>query len=427
MFANRIGWRETFLTQVLIVIIISALPICAQLVPVDLNDWVQEGLPGNGNWQVAADGSSVLQTINGAPTFFVGPDTLINTLIQGSLEVETTGDNDFIGFVFGYQRPDSAESFFDFYLLDWKQGTQTFSTWTAEEGYTLSRVQGEVTGSLASGNVPYWNHSDSAFTVIDTRYGDDQGWLDNTEYEFQLLYESNRIQITIDTTVIFDTTGTFPAGRFGFYNYSQSTVRYRGFSRNQFPVAVNDTAMTLQDSSVVIDVLSNDFDPEGQPITIDSVSGGSNGFAVIDSAGQTIEYFPDSLFAGIDTLNYYISDSLGGTASAMVLITVNIPVGVSAADVPITDFNLAQNYPNPFNPTTRIRYTLGQAANVQLTVFSQLGQHVQTLINGRMMAGPHSVDWDGRDAKGFSVASGIYFYRLKVGNRFMTRKMTLLR
>src|SRR5690554_3436137 len=78
----------------------SAVPV-----PIDLNTWTEEGAPSNGNWVVSGDGSSVNQTINGDPTFFVSPNNFLNTAFDGSFSVNTTGDDDFIGFVFGYQSP----------------------------------------------------------------------------------------------------------------------------------------------------------------------------------------------------------------------------------------------------------------------------------------------------------------------------------
>ncbi len=74
-------------------------------VPVDLSTWTVEG-PDLGNWSVSDDGTSVLQTVNQlGPTFFVSPGALFDQSINGSFGVETTSDNDYIGFVFGYQGP----------------------------------------------------------------------------------------------------------------------------------------------------------------------------------------------------------------------------------------------------------------------------------------------------------------------------------
>jgi glucose/arabinose dehydrogenase len=91
-------------------------------------------------------------------------------------------------------------------------------------------------------------------------------------------------------------------------------------------------------------------------------------------------------------------------------------------------YTLAQNYPNPFNPGTTIEYVLENAAEVELSIFNLRGQRIQTLVNARQESGPHSVTWEGRDTAGVLQASGIYFYRLKLGDRFaQTRRMVFLR
>lgn len=90
-------------------------------------------------------------------------------------------------------------------------------------------------------------------------------------------------------------------------------------------------------------------------------------------------------------------------------------------------FALHTNYPNPFNPTTTIKYSLPEACNVTIVVYNITGQTVKTLVNGFESAGEHSVIWDGRDASGQSVASGIYLYRISAGRFTDTKKMQLLK
>jgi hypothetical protein len=82
-----------------------------------------------------------------------------------------------------------------------------------------------------------------------------------------------------------------------------------------------------------------------------------------------------------------------------------------------------ENYPNPFNPSTTIRYTLPEAANVRLTIYNVLGQEVRTLVNAAQSRGVHSVQWDGRDASGRQAATGVYIYRLEAGQFVATRNM----
>lgn len=110
----------------------------------------------------------------------------------------------------------------------------------------------------------------------------------------------------------------------------------------------------------------------------------------------------------------------------------NIPVeGVGGTAVP-SMFELYQNRPNPFNPFTTIDFYIdgsdgGGTDQVVLEVFNILGQRIRTLIDEALPPGLHSVVWDGTDDGGDRAASGIYLYRLKIGDESATRKMMLLK
>jgi len=93
-------------------------------------------------------------------------------------------------------------------------------------------------------------------------------------------------------------------------------------------------------------------------------------------------------------------------------------------------FELAQNYPNPFNSNTTIRYSVKAPYPVQvsLEVFNVFGQEVRNLVNKVQRTGSYFVTWDGCNSRGQEVASGIYIYRLTVGDGSTSeRKMVLLR
>lgn len=89
-------------------------------------------------------------------------------------------------------------------------------------------------------------------------------------------------------------------------------------------------------------------------------------------------------------------------------------------------FRLEQNQPNPFNPQTTIRYALSMAAHTALEVFDAAGRRVTTLLDEQRPAGVGEVTWDARDGRGERVASGLYFYRLRAGDREVTRKMLVV-
>jgi hypothetical protein len=88
---------------------------------------------------------------------------------------------------------------------------------------------------------------------------------------------------------------------------------------------------------------------------------------------------------------------------------------------------LLQNHPNPFNPSTSIRFELHHDANVTLSVYDAAGAYVTTLAAGPYAHGTHDVTWNGTDAKGTRVGSGVYFYRLDAPGQTLTRKMVLLK
>ena len=93
---------------------------------------------------------------------------------------------------------------------------------------------------------------------------------------------------------------------------------------------------------------------------------------------------------------------------------------------------LLSNYPNPFNPETWIPYHLADAADVQITIYDTKGTLVRELDLGYQPAGYYAdrskaAYWDGRNANGESVASGIYFYQLRAGDYSATRRMVILK
>ena len=90
-------------------------------------------------------------------------------------------------------------------------------------------------------------------------------------------------------------------------------------------------------------------------------------------------------------------------------------------------FKLYRNYPNPFNPTTTISYQLPEDSEVELKIYNIKGQKIKNLVNELLPAGAHSIIWNGRDSNGNRVGSGIYFYKLKVGDFQKVRKMMLVK
>ncbi len=85
-------------------------------------------------------------------------------------------------------------------------------------------------------------------------------------------------------------------------------------------------------------------------------------------------------------------------------------------------FSLSQNYPNPFNAQTTIQYSLPIQSDVSIDIYDILGRKIETLAEGMKPAGNHQAIWDAGDQ-----ASGMYFYRIKAGNKIETKKMMLMK
>ncbi|MBD3233614.1 MAG: T9SS type A sorting domain-containing protein [candidate division Zixibacteria bacterium] len=83
---------------------------------------------------------------------------------------------------------------------------------------------------------------------------------------------------------------------------------------------------------------------------------------------------------------------------------------------------LSEAYPNPFNAQTNIEFTLPASEKVSLEVYNIMGQKVENLINGQMDSGRHSIRWDAA-----SYSSGVYFYKLTVGDQVFSRKVNLIK
>ncbi len=106
---------------------------------------------------------------------------------------------------------------------------------------------------------------------------------------------------------------------------------------------------------------------------------------------------------------------------------IEYPGNLSGTGSVPAKLSLDQNYPNPFNPQTSISFFLPTAGKAELRIFDLAGRMVRTLINEEQDAGFHEVSWMGRDDIGRGVASGTYFYRLKMNGQVYSRKMLLLK
>lgn len=170
------------------------------------------------------------------------------------------------------------------------------------------------------------------------------------------------------------------------------------------------------------------------------VTSDCDGFHVYRAAGQAGSFVrlttaPVTAATGGDggvTQQYEFRDTsvLPGVAYAYELAAVfpgeEVRFGPYYLEIPTRSW-LAQNSPNPFNPATTIRFSLAQDSQVKLTIFDPRGLAVRHLVDQEQLAGPHAVQWDGRDDTGRALGSGVYFYRLDTESQSVMRKMVLVK
>ncbi len=153
----------------------------------------------------------------------------------------------------------------------------------------------------------------------------------------------------------------------------------------------------------------------GDAFTVERKSGADGVYrelsVEIAREGQTARFNDGSAERG-NTYTYRVSAVDGGAGLLLFLTTVSIPQ---------LEFALYQNYPNPFRSDTSIRFELPQAVNVELSVFDAAGRKVASLFSGRKRAGIHKIPFNSR-----TLASGVYFYKLKAGSKTFSKKMIIM-
>ncbi len=187
----------------------------------NLSSWQSDG---DGVWTVDADGTLATQSKNGSPTVFYSNENMLGKTISGQMTVSGNQDDDFVGFVLGYNAGDVNSAKTDFLLIDWKQADQTHSK--------LGTASVGMSASLVSGGLGYnkgaWEHKESRGVTELARANTlgDAGWAFDVSYDFDITYTADLVEVFINGSKEFSLTGEFGAGSFGFYNFSQPGAQY---------------------------------------------------------------------------------------------------------------------------------------------------------------------------------------------------------
>jgi hypothetical protein len=208
----------------------------------------------------------------------------------------------------------------------------------------------------------------------------------------------------------FTTVGPVVINHYVFPYVDTNLVRVKFYLKNESSVdTVTDIVaeMTTNDSNVTFIGYNNQNFGNIAPGEIKSAT-----YNVITQS------YPDSVDLEVHISSagrIFWNDSIKDKADTTTGIALKAP------EIP-QQFSLKQNYPNPFNPTTTIEFDLPKTSEVSLKVFNILGEEVATLVSDRLSAGSYSYEWDASQ-----LASGVYLYRLKVGDYVETRKMVVMK
>lgn len=275
---------------------------------VDLTSWSQVGASANGVWTISSNKDSVFQSINGKPTAFMSTEKYDYRTFKGVIRVEDNGaDDDYIGMILG-------DPTTQFYIFVWKKG----ATGGVQDGFTLIRFDGAFDNVVNYG-----------WSVFDVESGPNKilakqtgvGWVHDRNYEFEMQVYADRIVTKIDGQTIFDVTGlTIPKSRFGFYNWSQSHVRYNSIRQLHPPIAKNITLDVSQGSEKTVTGSWTDLNLDDNH-TCEIADQPAHGTVVLYPPCN-FTYSPDPDLDGEHTFSYRVTDQDGLNTKG--IVTANV-------------------------------------------------------------------------------------------------------
>ena len=128
-------------------------------------------------------------------------------------------------------------------------------------------------------------------------------------------------------------------------------------------------------------------------------------------------------------VNIYLADSSGNSRGNGPTLITSVDDDPNNTIIPQSEIMIS-NYPNPFNPNTLIAFTIPYDLtnqNTELKIYDVQGALIATLVNQQLAAGNYVVKWEGKNQSNQNVASGIYLYNIKVGEKIKSGKMNLLK
>jgi len=169
-------------------------------------------------------------------------------------------------------------------------------------------------------------------------------------------------------------------------------------------------------------------DPDGDPLTLTVEDEPATAVFTDNGDGTgTFDWTPGDTESGEYNVQFIASDGSLEDIDTVEITVNDVNAVLETGEGVPTEYALGQNFPNPFNASTRIEFALRQGGHTKLEVFNILGQNISTLVDEYLPAGSQSASWNGTNATGKVVPSGLYFYRLTAGEYTEMKKMVLMK
>jgi hypothetical protein len=158
----------------------------------------------------------------------------------------------------------------------------------------------------------------------------------------------------------------------------------------------------------------------------------TNGFISATNTSTTQQYHYEDRDVIVEHTYYYWLEAADLDGSSQYFNPVMVQIlangeGESPEAQLLPGTGISSIYPNPFNPSTHVSYSVKDDAVVNISVYNHKGQLIRNLVDASIAAGQHRISWDGKDMKGQSCASGIYYIHMNADRYSEMRKTVLMK